>query len=130
LDKLRLIVAEDHETMRDLLVSILKDTFEIVYAAANGRELLDAALLLHPDVIVTDISMPILSGPGAMQVLRSRGHNIPFVFVSADSKLFGIYSTSFVSKTDAPFELVPAVRAAASGRIYVSLSSPLRNSEP
>ncbi len=119
MDKLRIIVADDHELLCQALVCILNGEFEIVGTAANGRELVDAALSLHPDVIVSDMSMPLLSGPQAMQVLIALGHNIPFVFVSASNVIVD-GGASFVPKADARDELVPAVRTAASGEVYLS----------
>ncbi len=119
MDKLRVLVAEDHEDMRGELVSVLENEFDIVGTAANGRELADAALLLRPDVIVSDMSMPRLNGPQAMQELRTGGHYIPFVFISSCEVIVG-ESASFVHKRDAGSELISAVYSAASGKTYLS----------
>lgn len=127
LTKLRVIVAEDHEEMLEALVCILKDEFDIVGAVPNGRDLVDAALALHPDVIVTDIFMPVLTGPQAMQELSAQGQNIPSVFVSSYQELIVQSTWSLVSKTDVFSELVPAVHAVASGKRYISRKFRPRN---
>ncbi len=108
------MVADDHGDMRNMLVSILKDKFEIAATAADGKALVDVALSIHPDVIVSDVSMPMLTGPQAMQELSTRGRSIPFVFVSAGNDVSG-GRAPFVSKINAYSQLVPAVHAAASG---------------
>ena len=81
--KLRVLVADDHEQCRWAIVNLLRVEFEVVAAVADGRNLLHAAMSLLPDVIVSDISMPLLTGPQAMEDLRRMGCDIPFVLVSA-----------------------------------------------
>ena len=119
MDRLRVMVADDHGDMRNALVSILNRAFEIAGTAEDGQALVDAALALHPDVIVSDISMPRFTGPEAMQELNARGHNIPFVFVSAGENIIG-ERAPFVSKHHAYGKLVAAVHAAAAGKACVS----------
>ena len=133
MDKLRVIVADDHEDMLHELVRMLQKDFEIIGTASNGRELVDAAIAVRPDVIVTDISMPRLSGPQALQELKTQGYKFPFVFVSATQgykfpfvfvnsldDMYSQFAWSFVDKMDVCVELVPAVQAVASGKTYVS----------
>ncbi|MGH9463490.1 MAG: response regulator transcription factor [Vicinamibacteria bacterium] len=62
LKKLRVLVADDYAPILDLVQHVLAPRFEIVGLVADGESLLDAARRLQPDVIVTDISMPLLSG--------------------------------------------------------------------
>jgi DNA-binding NarL/FixJ family response regulator len=57
------LVADDHAIVKDGLVSLLKEhDFDVVGAVGDGPQLMEAARRLRPDVIVTDISMPGLSG--------------------------------------------------------------------
>src|ERR1700757_3017606 len=65
--KLRVLVADDHERMRLAIVQVLSKNFKIVGVAGDGEQLVDSAVSLNPDVIVTDISMPFLSGPEALK---------------------------------------------------------------
>lgn len=114
LTKLRVMVAAGHEDMLEALVCIIKDAFEVVAAVSNGRDLVDLALSVHPDVIVSDIMLPVLTGPQAMHQLSARGQNIPFVLVGSGPPFTGPCTWSFVTKMDAVIELVPAVHAVAS----------------
>ncbi len=111
--KLRIVVAEDHEGMLRHMVRLLGTEFEVVGAVTDGRSLLNAATLLRPDVIVSDVCMPLLNGPQVMQNLSASGFRIPFVFASTDLDFTGQYAVSFVPKFDLFRELVPAVRRAA-----------------
>ncbi len=122
MSKIRVIVAEDHEMLRRQLVQFLSSEFGVLDAVDNGMQLIDSALLLNPDVIVSDIFMPQLTGVQAMKELSAMGLNIPFVFISSDEALVG-QRASFVAKTDLRDEIVQAIYAAASGQIYTSRSA-------
>jgi CheY-like chemotaxis protein len=80
----RILVADDHARMRNCIVCVLSAEFDVVGAVCDGDELVTAALELEPDVIVSDISMPKLSGIDAKKCLQALGADIPFVFVSAN----------------------------------------------
>jgi CheY-like chemotaxis protein len=82
---LRILVADDHARMRDCIVRLLGADFNVVGAVSDGDELVTAALALEPDVIVSDICMPRLSGIEAKKCLQTLGADIPFVFVTASS---------------------------------------------
>ena len=119
MSKLRVIVADDHAALRHKLVLHLSCEFGVLDAVADGSELVNSALLLNPDVIVSDISMPQLTGLEAMNELSARGLSIPFVFISAGENMVEDRA-SFVAKIDLCNEIIPAIYTAASGRIYVS----------
>jgi CheY-like chemotaxis protein len=113
---LRILVADDHEKMRNCLVRILEREFKVIGAVSNGCELIDAATRLEPDVIVSDVLMPLLNGTKAMMVLRAGGINIPFVFVSSDKDLVEQVAQNFgvcLYKFDSLSELETAVLFAA-----------------
>jgi len=95
---------------------LLGDKFEIVKAVPDGMSLVAAAIELHPDVIVSDISMPRLSGPRAMEELKILLYDTPFVFVSADVPSIVMNGVTFVCKTDLHKEMVSAVYRAFFGR--------------
>ena len=67
-DKIRVVLADDHREVIAKIRGILGDEFEIIEAAENGRQAVSAVLALDPDVFVTDISMPLLNG---LQAARS-----------------------------------------------------------
>src|SRR5216683_3073372 len=80
--KLRVLVADDNEECRWAIENLLRVDFDVVATAGDGRKLIDAAMYLLPDVIVSDISMPTLTGLQAMEELHQKGYEIPFVLVS------------------------------------------------
>ena len=122
--KLRILVADDHGDMRWATIRLLSEEFDVVGSAADGRNLVDAAITLLPDVIVSDVSMPLLNGPEAMDELRATGLDIPFVFVSADAtrveECIEAGGMGFVQKTDIGHELTRAVGAANRREVYLS----------
>jgi CheY-like chemotaxis protein len=111
--RIKLAIAEDNEVFRALLVGFLSFHFEVLYAVADGRSLVECVLLRNPDVIVSDVSMPIITGPQAMHELNTRGINIPFVFISAgENKL--PEDAMFVSKGKIADDLLPAIQKSLS----------------
>jgi len=123
-NKLRVLVADDHEEMRWMIARVLVDHFDVVGAVADGESLVRAAIVLQPDVIVSDIDMPVLTGPEAMNELKSGSHVMPFVLVTGDPSYAEQWiqqgAVSIVDKIDIGYELIPAVRSAAAGEIYFS----------
>lgn len=64
------LLADDHPVVAEGLASLLRDDFTLVGTVTDGASLLDAARRLGPDVIVTDISMPGMSGLDALRRIR------------------------------------------------------------
>ena len=122
MQRLRVLVAEDHESVRNIVVEILRSEFEIVGAVADGDQLVKAATLLQPDVIVSDILMPGQDAFIARDELLSRGIKVPFVFITLlDTRVISRQgSANYVHKSDVTQELAKGVRAVARGEIYLS----------
>lgn len=122
--KLRLLIADDNREMRWAMIRLLTGEFEVVGSTADGRNLAEAAISLAPDIVVSDISMPFLTGLEAMEVIRATGLDIPFVLVSADADGAEDYietgALGFVHKPDMACELARAIVAASRGDVYVS----------
>ena len=99
-----------------------KPRFEVVGTAADGEALVSEARRLHPDVIVTDISMPILNGIDAMRKLRESGSTAKFVFVTVHSEeefveaCMEAGALGYVRKSCLNHDLVPAIKAALAGQ--------------
>src|ERR1035438_5896285 len=70
--KTRVLLADDHTVVARGLESLLKDTFDLVGTVSDGRALLEAAETLRPDVILTDLSMPLLGGMDAIRQIKKR----------------------------------------------------------
>ena len=126
MNRMQVLIADDYEDARWLALRLLSKEFAIASAVADGKQLIDAALALRPDVIVSDVSMPLITGTQAMQRLKTKGMDIPFVLMSLNSINAEDYiqagALAFVDKLDIGYELVPAVRAASIGQIYFSRS--------
>jgi CheY-like chemotaxis protein len=83
MNSLRIAIADDEYDMRNYLSRTLARLgHEIVVNAENGRELVDACLNTHPDLIVSDIRMPTLTGVEAMKLIWN-SQEVPVVFISA-----------------------------------------------
>lgn len=121
MSKIKIVIADDHRDFRQLLVRFLSREFEVLDSVEHGMELIGSAIVLNPDVIVSDICMPRLSGPEAMDELNMRGLHIPFVFISSSKDALGT-EASFVPKEDVLKNLVPAIYGAAAGRRYSSFA--------
>jgi DNA-binding NarL/FixJ family response regulator len=123
---MRVLLADDHRDLLELVRSLLKTEVEVVGCVDNGESLFEAAMELHPDVIVTDISMPKLSGLDAVDRLRESGclpkvvfltgHRDPD-FVDAALKTGAL---GYVCKVSMATDLLFAIREALAGRVFVS----------
>ncbi len=124
--KTRVLLADDHKIVLGGLRGLLEPEFEVVGTVEDGRALMDAAEKLHPDVIVADISMPLLNGIEAVGQIKKTDPHIKVVFltmhpdVTYATRAFGAGALGYVLKHSAPSELVTAVREALKGRTYVT----------
>jgi DNA-binding NarL/FixJ family response regulator len=124
--KPRLMIADDHQIFAEGLKRLLSADFDIVGAVQNGRELVSAAEKLRPDVIVADISMPMLNGIEAVVQIQKSCPKIKVVFLTMHPdtayavSAFKAGASGYVLKHSAPDELVTAIREALKGRTYVT----------
>lgn len=125
--KLRIMLADDHETVLEGLKMIVnaQDDMEVVGFASDGREAVAKAQELLPDVLVMDISMPILNGLKATQKITEICPQVKVLTLSrhADDgyirELLGAGACAYVLKQSAPSELIHAIRAVAAGGKYI-----------
>jgi DNA-binding NarL/FixJ family response regulator len=84
MNKIRLILADDHPLIREGFKSLLtkNERFELVGVAENGKELLELAEQLSPDIILTDINMPVMNGMEAIQQIEQRYPDIKCVILT------------------------------------------------
>jgi CheY-like chemotaxis protein len=121
----RVLIADDHNVTRRLIAEILSAGFQVAGAVRDGEELVQSALLLLPDVIVSDIFMPRMDGVAARNQLLAQGQAIPFVFVSAHGKevvqlVPELSTVAFVYKCDVLPHLSNALAAVLIGQRYLS----------
>jgi DNA-binding NarL/FixJ family response regulator len=121
-----ILLADDHVVFTDGIIRILRDRFDVVGTVRDGSSLLEAAARLHPDVIVTDISMPTLSGLEGLRQLKTKQGNSRVIFLTmhADPGLaadaFRLGAKGFVLKHSSGDELVQAIEAVLQGHKYMS----------
>lgn len=107
---LRILIVDDHNLFRQGLIRILSDfdQLQIVGEAANGQEALRLVDEVHPDLLLMDVNMPVMSGPEAVQALRGRYPDLPVVMLT-------------VSERDE--DLFDAIRAGANGYLLKNVSA-------
>jgi DNA-binding NarL/FixJ family response regulator len=129
LRKITVLVGDDHPGFPRLVANVLEPGFEIIGSVSNGRSLIDRALHLEPDVIVTDISMPILNGIEAALQLKSLSCASKIVFLSVHSDpdfveaCLSTGALGYVFKPRMATELLHAIEEALAGRVFVSLGA-------
>ena len=122
----RVLLADDHKIVLEGLKNLLEPEFELVGAVEDGRALLDAAGNLHPDVIVTDISMPLLNGIEAARQIKKISPNVKVIFLtmhpdaSYAAEALEAGASGYVLKHSAPEELVNAINESIKGKTYVT----------
>ena len=122
MSRIKIVIADDDDAFRNSLVRFLHSHFEVLDAVADGGELIGSATVTNPDVIVSDVCMPVCSGPEAMHELYANGLKIPFVFISGGKDMSGDH-VSFVSKDKITYQLVPAIQKSVSDSPFVSRGS-------
>ena len=124
----RILLADDHDKMRDRVKRFLESDFEVIDSVGNGVALLEAASRLEPDVCVLDISMPVLNGIETATRLRQSGSTAKIVFLTIHEGVDFVQAaletgaSGFVVKRRMVSELRRAIKEALEGRIFVSSS--------
>jgi DNA-binding NarL/FixJ family response regulator len=128
---IRLLIADDHPVVRDGLRGIFEaasEEFEVAGEAANGREAVDRAAVLEPDVVLMDLRMPEMDGVTAIRRLAERGVTARVLVLTTfdtDSDVVRAIeagATGYLLKDSPPEELLRGVRAAARGESMLSPS--------
>src|SRR5215470_10117602 len=126
MSKTKVLLADDHTIVAEGLRSLLEDEFDLVGAVNDGRALLEAARNLSPEVIVADISMPLLNGLDAARQLRRDGVAAKIVFLTmhAEAQLaaeaFRAGASGYLLKSSAGEELIAAIHEVTKGHAYVT----------
>jgi DNA-binding NarL/FixJ family response regulator len=124
--KARLLLADDHNLLIDGIRLMLEPEFELVGSVEDGHALLEAAQQLTPDLILLDISMPLLNGLDAAIQLRKTVPSSKLIFVTmhedADFVIAALRAggAGYVVKRAAASEMLTAIREVLKGHFYVS----------
>ena len=126
----RILIADDHVLVVEGLRKLLEDEFDVVGTVDNGRALLAVVARLKPDVILVDVSMPLLNGIDACARLRvlASSSRIVVLTMHADpsyaAAAFEAGAAGYVLKGSATSELVRAIRAVLRGQRYIARALP------
>jgi len=126
--KPRVLLADDHCSWLDRVTSLLKADFDLIGMANDGQTLVGEAKRLQPDLIVLDITMPILNGIEAAHDIHENVPDIKLVFLTVHEEreyiraCFAEGGLAYVKKSRIRTDLIPAIHEALLGRTFISPS--------
>jgi DNA-binding NarL/FixJ family response regulator len=122
----RVLLADDLTRVLSAVATLLRESFDVVGLVSDGRAALEATLVLEPDLVVLDVSMPGMSGIEVARELKSRAHKTKIVFLTVheDSDILATCLAAgglgYVVKLLMDTDLIPAINEALAGRVFVS----------
>lgn len=126
--KPRLLLADDHSITLAGMSSVIEREFEVVGEVSDGRRLVEESLRLRPDLIILDISMPLLNGIEAAKHIKDAWPGAKLLFVSMHANLMYVREamkaggSGYLLKTSAAEELLPAIKTVLQGQVYITSS--------
>ena len=125
---IRILLADDHAILRDGIRALLSDEadLQVVGEAENGRQALEQARTLHPDIVIMDIGMPLLSGLEATKHIRREVPESRVLILTMHqndeylAQVLAAGASGYVLKDAAGRELVLAIRQVARGEPFFS----------
>jgi DNA-binding NarL/FixJ family response regulator len=120
------LIADDHQILLEGLRQLLAPDYNLAGMAADGRELLALGRQTRPDLIVTDIDMPGLTGPDAIAQLKREGITPKVIYLTmlADMdtavSVFRAGAAGYILKHSAVTELLAAIKEVLAGRVYIT----------
>jgi len=130
LDRIRVLLADDHEAMLDRVARLLEAECNVVGTATDGQQALEAAQDLKPDVLVLDISMPVMNGIETAHRLKEAGAEARIVFLTVHDdpdfakEALEAGALGYVIKSRIASDLMIAINEVCAGRSFVSPLSP------
>jgi DNA-binding NarL/FixJ family response regulator len=122
----RILLADDHQEMLDEVRDLLQGDFDVVDAVQDGQQLVERALDLKPDLIISDISMPLMTGFEAAAKIRALGLSSKIIFLTVQSssvylkKARALGADGYVLKVYSNEQLPLAVKQVLSGNQFFS----------
>ena len=126
MNRTSVLLADDHVMLMDGLVHLVRQDFDIVGVASDGRAMVEMARQSRPDVIVTDISMPHLNGIDAARILRKESISAKLLFLTMHADLplveeaFRAGASGYILKLCAAEEFIKAIKCVAKGAVYIT----------
>ncbi len=133
LKRTRVLLADDHEAMLDRVKRLLEKELHVVGTVRDGQAALDAVAKLNPDVLILDISMPVLTGIQAALRLKLMKSEVRIVFLTVHEdpdfarEALATGALGFVVKPRLVTDLSVAIKEVLAGRSFVSPSIPLED---
>ena len=124
--KIRVFLADDHPAMLEKIVDLMESTYEIVGTATDGRTALNEVANQCPDVLLMDISMPIMNGIEAAENLIRMGTKTKIIFLTVHDDpdfikaALATGASGYVIKSHVATDLIPAIREALAGHRFIS----------
>ncbi len=121
-----ILLADDHTMFAEGLKNLLQDDFELLGTVGDGQALVDTARTMSPDVILVDISMPVLNGFDAVRQLKKEGTLAKIIFLTMHgddglvAEAFRCGASGYVLKQSAGEELIWAIKEVLKGNDYLS----------
>ena len=122
----RILLADEHVLIQEGLRRMLEPQHNIVDAVSDGRSLVDAALRLKPDLIILDVTMPLLSGMEAARQIRKRLPRIKLLFLTGHAnpaylrEALSAGATGYILKSSTREQILDAVKTVLAGQRYLS----------
>jgi DNA-binding NarL/FixJ family response regulator len=122
----RILLADDHREFLEAESALLRPYFDLVGTASDGRSLVSEVHRLKPDVVVVDITMPVMNGIDAVRKLVESGSAAKFIFLTINTDqefvkaCMEVGARGYVWKSRMKGHLVPAIRAALEDQPYIS----------
>ena len=125
-----MLLADDHPGFPEMIEGLLGPTFEVVGEVSDGQSLVEKARELSPDIIISDISMPILNGIEAAQQLKRLGTAAKIIFLTVHSgtdfvrACMAAGASGYVEKPRVATDLLAAIGEVLAGHTFVSPHPP------
>lgn len=122
----RILLADDHTLLMEALSKLLAPEFDVVGMVPDGHALLRAAVTLRPDIVLLDVSLPVLSGLDAGYRLKKLMPGVKLIYLTMNSdpdkvaEAFRVGANAYVLKNSPAAELFSAIQAGMRGCLYVS----------
>jgi DNA-binding NarL/FixJ family response regulator len=122
----RILLADDNPKMRERVAELLCRDFEVVAFVGDGQQAVDSTLKLEPDILVLDISLPILNGIQVASHLQNSGCATKVIFLTeyADrdyvEAALSLGVLGYILKSRMARDLIPAIQVALHGQKYMS----------
>lgn len=124
--KIRVVIADDHQAVTANVRRTIFEECEVIAVVEDGRQAVTAVLTLNPDILVIDISMPVMDGLQAARQLQTANSHARIIFLTIHedhdfvAAALAAGAFGYVSKARLSTDLVPAILEAMQGHTFVS----------